>query len=250
MLDQTWQVDGSGRALPDLEGGVTNSEISPGNANYTPGQQSIPIWPANWPISAPEVRISRPVKIERDMHTITTKGFRTLGLASTFIAGVEAQFFGTIAAIDTQDDIILQTSSGFLLVGILFSSFGAIAAFLSARWFELLNAEEVGWLEHRWAYARRETDKPIPWVQSLRVRYRVRNWFVAKSLMLPFYMILFGGIFFVAGVVLYTWATQPRLISVLCTVVTGLCGLVILGMYLKFEAKGVLSHTNFTRVRL
>ncbi|QRW21464.1 cytidylyltransferase domain-containing protein [Rhizoctonia solani] len=221
MLDQTWQVDGSGRALPDLEGGVTNSEISPGNANYTPGQQSIPIWPTNWPISAPEVRISRPVKIERDMHTITIKGFRTLGLASTFIAGVEAQFFGTIAAIDTQDDIILQTSSGFLLVGILFSSFGAIAAFLSARWFELLNAEEVGWLEHRWAYARRETDKPIPWVQSLRVRYRVRNWFVAKSLMLPFYMILFGGIFFVAGVVLYTWATQPRLISVLCTVVTG-----------------------------
>ncbi|ELU42532.1 hypothetical protein AG1IA_03437 [Rhizoctonia solani AG-1 IA] len=188
MLDQTWQVDGE--ALPDLEGGVTNSEISPGNANYTPGQQSIPIWPTNWPISAPEVRISRPVKIERDMHTITIKGFRTLGLASTFIAGVEAQFFGTIAAIDTQDDIILQTSS-------------------VDHMNRLLNAEEVGWLEHRWAYARRETDKPIPWVQSLRVRYRVRN--CRNS----------GGIFFVAGVVLYTWATQPRLISVLCTVVTG-----------------------------
>ncbi|CEL60942.1 hypothetical protein RSOLAG1IB_04181 [Rhizoctonia solani AG-1 IB] len=251
MLDQTWQVDSSARApLPDLERGMAITGMAPGNTSWMPQQPPTPIWPANWPTSGPEVTISRPIKVARDMQTITTKGFRTLGLASTFITGVQAQFYSIVTTIDAQDNVILQASSGCLLVGILLSASGAIAAFLSSRWFELLNPEEVGWLEHRWAYARRETDKAIPWGQSSISRYRIRNRFVAKSLMMPFYMILFGCLLFVIGVILYTWTTQPRAISIACTVVMGLCGFVILGMYLKFEARGVLSHTNFTRVRL
>ncbi|KAJ1304543.1 hypothetical protein OPQ81_005684 [Rhizoctonia solani] len=249
MLDQNWLVTGPEKVFPDLEGGpphdITNSKYT----NSAP-RHLTPVWHANSPMSGSTLDSSQPVKVARDMHKITTKGFRTLGLASTFIAGVEAQFFSTVASSCAQYSVIVQASSGFLLVGILLSAFGAVAAFLSSRWFELLTAEEVEWLEHRWSYARGETNLPTPSGQNSKYQHRFRNWLVAKSLMMPFYIILFGCLFFVAGVVLYTWATQVRLIAVACTVVTGLCGFVILGMYLKFEAKGVLSNTNFTRVRL
>ncbi|KAH7339579.1 hypothetical protein B0J17DRAFT_752283 [Rhizoctonia solani] len=245
MLDHTWQLGDSGKEpLPDLEGGVPRNGVPSEYAESTPPPQNpTPVWPPNWPIPGSTFNPSQPVKVARDMHTITTK-------ASTFIAGVEAQFFSTVANVNAEDNVIMQVSSGFLLVGMLLSAFGAIAAFLSSRWFELLTVEEVEWLEHRWAYARRETNRPTPPGQSPRHRYRLRNWLVAKSLMMPFYMILFGCLFFVGGVVLYTWVTQPQPIAVACTTVTGFCGFVILGMYLKFEAKGVLSNTNFTRVRL
>ncbi|KAL5631467.1 hypothetical protein ACGC1H_007106 [Rhizoctonia solani] len=202
MLDHTWQVGGKpcvnafisdivpirapsppgGESLPDLEGGAPSR-----HTNLTPPlRQSIPVWPANWPIPGPSLSPSQPVKVARDMHMITTKGFRTLGLASTFIAGVETQFLSIITTANAQDTVVLQASSGFLLLGILLSAFGAIGAFISSRWFELLTAEEVEWLEHRWAYARRETDRPTPPGQSSRHRYRLRNWLVAKCLMMPF----------------------------------------------------------------
>ncbi|CAE7078783.1 unnamed protein product [Rhizoctonia solani] len=248
MLDHNWQVSASGKEpLPDLEGGLPYNGVPSG---MPPDPQSIPVWPANWPVPGTTPNPLQPIKVARDMHMITTKGFRTLGLASTFIAGVEAQFFSIVATMNIQDNVMLQASSGLLLVGILLSAFGAIGAFISSRWFELLTAEEVEWLEHRWAYARRETNRPIPPGQNSRHPHRLRNWLVAKSLMMPFYLILFGCLSFVVGVILYTWATQIRPIALACTVVTGLCGFVILGMYLKFEAKGVLSSTNFTRVRL
>lgn len=67
-------------------------------------------------------------------------GFRTLGLASTFIAGVEAQFFSVVAVTGPQDDVLMQASNGFLLVGILLSAFGAVASFLASRWFEYVQS--------------------------------------------------------------------------------------------------------------
>jgi hypothetical protein len=63
-------------------------------------------------------------------------GFRTLGLASTFIAGVEAQFFSVVAVLDSENSTLLQATNGLLLVGILLSASGAVTSLLAARWFE------------------------------------------------------------------------------------------------------------------
>lgn len=63
-------------------------------------------------------------------------GFRTLGIVSTFIAGVEAQCLSlTGNAIDTQAPAI-QAINALLLIGLLLSAFGAVTSLLVARWFE------------------------------------------------------------------------------------------------------------------
>lgn len=62
-------------------------------------------------------------------------GFRTLGIVSTFIAGVEAQCLGLTADADTQAPAI-QAINALLLIGLLLSAFGAVTSLLTARWFE------------------------------------------------------------------------------------------------------------------
>ncbi|KAG8747834.1 hypothetical protein FRC10_011280 [Ceratobasidium sp. 414] len=204
MLDQAWQVTSMLQALTRVAASYTHcltdteKESSTHDIeacqerdirsvrSYTPPHR-LPT-PVDCPVSQTRDYTAKPVKVDRDMQTITTKGFRTLGLASTFVAGVEAQFYSVVAIIDSKDNKLLQAAGGLLLVGILFSASGAVTSLLAARWFELLSADEVVWLEHRWAYARGETRSPVP--QHIDQKYRMRNWFVAKALSLPFYMIL------------------------------------------------------------
>ncbi|KAG8698638.1 hypothetical protein FRC08_005793 [Ceratobasidium sp. 394] len=187
MLDQSWQVTNTGKESKHHDIEACREQDITSVRSRTPWPPT-PLWPANWPVSQTRDYNSKSVKVDRDMHTITTKGFRTLGLASTFVAGVEAQFYSAVAVIDAEGNTLLQAAGGLLLVGILFSASGAVTSLLAARWFELLSADEVVWLEHRWAYARGETHSPVP--QRIIQKYRMRNWLVAKALSLPFYMIL------------------------------------------------------------
>lgn len=248
MLDQGWQVG------PTKESAAEDIEAQPegdiaSTRSYSPAPRlPTPVWNSGPTRPRSEGNVTKSIRVTRDMHSVTIKGFRTLGLASTFIAGVEAQFFSVVGAADASESALLQASNGLLLVGIVLSASGAVTSLLASRWFELLSADEVVWLEHRWAYARRETRSPVP--QYLRHSYGMRNWFVAKALATPFYMILFGALSFVTGLVVYTWALQVRPVAIACTVVTSLCCVVVLCMYLKYEAKGVLSHMNFTRIRI
>ncbi|QRV94209.1 cytidylyltransferase domain-containing protein [Ceratobasidium sp. AG-Ba] len=215
MLDQSWQVTSSGKN--DLEAGKEQDTMSV--RSYTlPPRTPPPVWPANRPIPQAD-RFTKSVKIDRDMQTVRVKRFRNIGLASTFVAGVEAQFYGVISSLDWKDDPLLQAANGLLLVGILFSASGAVTSLLAARWYELLSADDAIWLEHRWAHARGEVSTPVP--QRRGYRYPIRNWVVAKALSLPFYMILLGALSFVVSVVVYTWAYQPRPIAIACTTVAG-----------------------------
>ncbi|KAF8608754.1 hypothetical protein BDV93DRAFT_541195 [Ceratobasidium sp. AG-I] len=246
MLDQAWQVGQSKEsAAYDIEAHPGNHIVSTRSYSPTP-RLPTPVWNGSLPPSGGNAVKS--IRITRDMHSVTVKGFRTLGLASTFIAGVESQFFGVVSGFDASESALLQASNGLLLVGIVLSASGAITSFLASRWFEMLTADEVVWLEHRWAHARGETKDPVP--QYLRHNYGFRNWLSAKALAIPFYMILFGALSFVTGLVVYTWDQQVRPVAIACTMVTSLCCLVVLGMYLKHEAKGVLSHMDFTRARI
>lgn len=62
-------------------------------------------------------------------------GFRTLGVVSTFIAGVEAQCLSLVA--DTKiSPRMCEIASTFLICGLLLSVFGAAISLLAARWVE------------------------------------------------------------------------------------------------------------------
>ncbi|KAG8692463.1 hypothetical protein FRC09_011177 [Ceratobasidium sp. 395] len=137
MLDQAWQVTSTEKesAEHDIEAG-RERDIASVRSYTPPPRLPTPVWPANWPIPQTKDQAISSVKADRDIRTITTKGYRSLGLASTFIAGVEAQFYSVIATVDLGNNPLLQAASGLLLVGIVFSAAGAVTSLLAARWFE------------------------------------------------------------------------------------------------------------------
>ncbi|KAG8742782.1 hypothetical protein FRC12_015266 [Ceratobasidium sp. 428] len=199
----------------------------------------------------PEMGLAREeiktVKIERDMQSVTVEGFRTLGVVSTFIAGVEAQCFSFVSGED-QSSPVVQAINALLLIGLLFSSFGAVTALLSARWFDLLQGDEVELLDHRWALSRAGITRnagPQPQKRDStlgekygyteqgdlpndRVRDQVaacihpaRNWILSKAIFLPFHLIVIGFFAFIVGIIVYTWKFQPLATAIVCTAVTG-----------------------------
>ncbi|KAG9122671.1 hypothetical protein FRC07_000858 [Ceratobasidium sp. 392] len=218
------------------------------------------------------------VKIERDMQSVTVEGFRTLGVVSTFIAGVEAQCFSLVSGEDKNAPII-QSINALLLIGLLFSSFGAVTALLSARWFDLLQGDEIELLDHRWACSRagissetaaapapqrrdsgidskfeytEEGDIPN---QNIRAKVQAcihphRNWILAKAIFLPFHLIVIGFFSFIVGIIIYTWKFQPLATAIVCTAVTGLGCVIVLCLHLDFETMGALNMMSFRRVRL
>ncbi|KAG9127557.1 hypothetical protein FRC07_012302 [Ceratobasidium sp. 392] len=93
-------------------------------------------------------------EIKKRMQEVTVEGFRTLGIVSTFIAGVEAQCLGLTADGDIEDRVV-QAINALLLIGLLLSAFGAVTSLLVARWFDLLVREdELRLLDLQWEKAR------------------------------------------------------------------------------------------------
>ncbi|KAG8721422.1 hypothetical protein FRC09_007927 [Ceratobasidium sp. 395] len=154
------------------------------------------------------------VRIERDMQSVTVEGFRTLGVVSTFIAGVEAQCFSLVSSLENPDAVV-QAISALLLIGLLFSSFGAVTALLSARWFDLLQGDEVELLDHRWACSRAGITRAVSeprkrdslgekfeyteegYLPNDKIRQKVqacqhpgRNWILSKAVFVPFHLIV------------------------------------------------------------
>ncbi|KAG8742783.1 hypothetical protein FRC12_015267 [Ceratobasidium sp. 428] len=136
-------------------------------------------------------------------------GFRTLGIVSTFIAGVEAQCLGLTADGDINDRVV-QAINALLLIGILLSAFGAVTSLLVARWFDLLVREdELRMLDYKWEAARpavtkfdvalfsekeQDTYEPFGSRPSIRQQiegctHRRKNKIVAKAAFIPLNMI-------------------------------------------------------------
>ncbi|QRV77280.1 hypothetical protein RhiJN_05295 [Ceratobasidium sp. AG-Ba] len=161
--------------------------------------------------------IIRTVKVERDMQEVTVEGYRTLGVVSTFIAGIEAQCFSLVPDANTSSSSAVQAITALFTIGLLLSSFGAVTALLAARWFDLLKGDEVDLLNHRWACGREGFSGPSPEHHSKRnlelnkefgythegalpsdsimdqvkaCKRHVRNWIVAQVIFIPFYLIL------------------------------------------------------------
>ncbi|CAE6451587.1 unnamed protein product [Rhizoctonia solani] len=101
------------------------------------------------------------VQIERDRQGVTVEGYRTLGLVSTFIAGVESQCLGLLS--DESDRSELgEVASALLLIGLSLSVLGAALSLLAARWFDLLKGDQIIMLEYRWACAQNNRKRSDP----------------------------------------------------------------------------------------
>ncbi|KAH7345698.1 hypothetical protein B0J17DRAFT_703018 [Rhizoctonia solani] len=107
------------------------------------------------------------VQIERDKQGVTVEGYRTLGLVSTFIAGVESQCLGLLSG-ESNHSGLGEAASALLLIGLSLSALGAALSLLAARWFDLLTGDQIIMLEYRWACAqsnRKRSDPEAPPVE-------------------------------------------------------------------------------------
>ncbi|KAG8755239.1 hypothetical protein FRC11_006166 [Ceratobasidium sp. 423] len=149
-----------------------------------------------------EQPISR-VKVERDRQEVTVEGFRTLGIVSTFIAGVESQCLGVVSVVPDHPRLS-EAASALLLIGLLLSSFGAALSLLSARWFDLLRDKQITMLEYRWDYARNnrrscDPEKQISIPKAIEeevndLKWNLRDYLVAKTVNSALIVVFWSGI--------------------------------------------------------
>ncbi|KAG8702568.1 hypothetical protein FRC09_004667, partial [Ceratobasidium sp. 395] len=156
------------------------------------------------------------VRMERDMQGVTVDGFNTLGIVSTFIAGVEAQCLSFTADPGDHNPSVVEAINALLLIGVLLSTFGAVTALLAGRWFNLLNGPEVELLDHRWNCARPDNTEeyengegadealeskfgytpegrlPSPHLRRMieRCTHHKRNLILARVIFLPLHLII------------------------------------------------------------
>ncbi|QRV85584.1 hypothetical protein RhiJN_13602 [Ceratobasidium sp. AG-Ba] len=213
------------------------------------------------------------VRVERDLQQTLRIGFRTLGVVSIFIAGIESQCLGLMTELDNQGRVT-QSINALLVIGLILSSFGAITALISARWFDLLSPNDLKLLEYRVTLARNGGQGSVPDFNDAaedprdiyaggnfhgsdtmpeKARYGrnpKRNWVLARTVFVPFLLTLLGFTSFVASMVAYTWKFQPVGTAVGATVATIIGFLSILFMHLDYDATGAINYMSFKRLRI
>ncbi|CAE6458029.1 unnamed protein product [Rhizoctonia solani] len=202
------------------------------------------------------------VKVERDRQEVTVEGFRTLGIVSTFIAGVESQCLGLVSGVpDDKNPRLREAVSALLLTGLLLSSFGAALSLLSARWFDLLRDKQLTMLEYRWECARNNRKsadlekQPPPQAPEkiqgeVNPKWNLRDFLVAKAIGLALPVVFCGFYTFIVGMVLYTWMAHSLIAAVVNTVIAALGSILLVFMHLDFDFMGALSHMSFQRIRI
>ncbi|CEL63142.1 hypothetical protein RSOLAG1IB_05182 [Rhizoctonia solani AG-1 IB] len=197
------------------------------------------------------------------MQEVTVEGYRTLGIVSTFIAGVESQCIGLVSDLPDHPKIS-EAASALLLIGLTLSSFGAALSLLSARWFDLLRGNQLVMLEYRWECARNnkkradiEAQIPIPPEIREEVekykdrRYRLsKDYAVAKAVSLAPPFVFAGFYTFIIAMVLYTWAAHSLTASIVNTFVAALGTILVVCMHLDFDFMGSLQDMSFKRPRI
>ncbi|CAE7229096.1 unnamed protein product [Rhizoctonia solani] len=200
------------------------------------------------------------VKVERDRQEVTVEGFRTLGIVSTFIAGVESQCLGMVSDIP-EHPRLSEATSALLLTGLLLSSFGAALSLLSARWFDLLKDRQLTMLEYRWACARnnRKSEdmekQPVPIPEKIReeveaLEWNWRDYLVVKAIRFAIIFVFCGFYSFIVGIVLYTWTAHSVVTAVVNTIIAVFGTIFLVFMHLDFDFMGALNLMSFYRIRL
>jgi len=158
-------------------------------------------------------------------HKQTLEGFRTLSVLAVFLAGIQAQTLSITITFNNNNSLSFKFVNAFWFSGIIVDVFGAILAALTSRWFELLNEDERTFLMSSW-----DTDTKEKGLPSLPFTDRIQNDIIAFSLFSPMGVVAAGVSLYLAGLIIYVWAAQPLLVSIVSTVafvvllfLTGLC---------------------------
>lgn len=104
--------------------------------------------------------------------------------------------------------------NAFWLAGLFLDVFGAFLAVLTARWFEVLEPPEAEYLNEIWS-AKRED---IPASKPHNSFYGFIDYVVSVTLFAGLGIVCVGAGFFLVGLLIFVWAKQPLLVSIVSTV--------------------------------
>ena len=113
--------------------------------------------------------------------------------------------------------IAAKLVTAFWLAGIYLDVLGAVLATITTRWLELLNSEETQTLNQEWPTTEREDSE-----SSIRKPRRLFSslWdsIIAAALFSGLPVVACGVSMFLIGLVIYVWASQPLLVSIISTI--------------------------------
>ncbi|KAF8348697.1 hypothetical protein F5887DRAFT_915092 [Amanita rubescens] len=175
---------------------------------------------------------------------LVQKGYRSLAIICTFIAGVQAQI---LAMTFTSTGPASQIVHAFFFAGLLSNIGAATLSAASARWFEMMTPEEAkhvyDWLnnvnssdeneeqdtaeeEKRHAGKGDLAPSSAATSTSLQCFYIVEICLCVALRAAPFVAVL-GLVFLVAGVMLWVWTHEPPVVRVLCTAMCALLAILL-----------------------
>lgn len=144
-----------------------------------------------------------------DCHRITIEGFRSLGILATFFAGLQAQMLSV--SFSDNSTTASRLVNAFWIAGVILDVFGAVLATLTARWFEVLDARHVEFLDKTWS----ADPTTLPQHNSERVFI---DTVIANALFSGLPIVACGVILFLIGLIIRVWAKQPLVVSIISTI--------------------------------
>jgi hypothetical protein len=111
----------------------------------------------------------------------------------------------------------IQATNAFFLVGLIFDIIAALAAFLTARWFQILLPEERELLQECFDERIEEQSSHSPKKLESGTRHPKPAsryiQYLSLSLFSSFVMLVTGVEFLVVGLLIYVWATQTLVVA-------------------------------------
>lgn len=158
----------------------------------------------------------------------------------TFLAAVQAQML-SISVGGTGP--ALQVVNCFFFAGLFADLFGAAICFLTGRWLDLLTVEELVHLDRAWVAANVGTgpDGSVP-------RATWREYWVAGEIRGCLITAWMGFFCFVAGLMVYIWAEQPRAVQITSSICCGLLVAFVFPIILPHRRIPVMYHLRLKRL--
>ena len=152
-------------------------------------------------------------------HEITVQALIfALYAKAVFLAGLQAQVLSITVADNTT--LAVKFVNALWISAIFLDIFGAVLATMSARWLELLNDDDTEHFIDNWT-------TPVPRRPGKCIFDEMINYIIATALFSPLGIVMLGIGCLVAGLVIYVWAKQPLLVSIISTttfaILTFLC---------------------------
>jgi len=184
-----------------------------------------------------------------DVRKFTAKGFGSIAVVAIFMASVQAQVLAFTITDNTR--LTGKVVNGLWIAGLTLDVYGTMLASLTERWFTILTPEDTQYLSNSWLnknltphdvaeltlpqHVPTEKDRESIAEKVAGDNERLQNiicWIVATGLFSAMPTIAAGFFCFIAGLFIYSWAFQPRVVSVIATIPLGIMLFLIGGVFL------------------